>query len=150
MAWFLYYYLLYSEYMKRSTFLIFSFLIGSGIIFGASAQSPANLFNEIEKSLKIGDVDTFSNWFSDNLDIDILDDSNICSKNQAKQILKKFFATYSPKNFTFIHQSGNGKIEYGIGSLVAGGESFRITIFVQTVEKKQSISQIRIEKSVEK
>jgi len=109
---------------------------------------PANLFDEVEKSLKSGDVDTFSDWFSDNLDIDILDDANICSKNQAKLILKKFFAKYSPKNFSFIHRSGNGAMEYGIGTLVAGGENFRVTIFVQTKGNKQSIPQIRIEKSL--
>jgi len=133
--------------MKQIVLSFFSILIGSGLFLGASAQSPNNIFTEIEKSLKTGDVETFSTWFSDNMDIEILDDANIYSKNQAKQMLKKFFAKYTPKNFGFIHQSGNGKIEYGIGTLIAGGENFRVTIFVQTVEKKQSISQIRIEKS---
>ena len=133
--------------MKRIAISFFSLMIGSGLFLGVSAQSPNNLFAEIEKTLKTGDVETFSSWFSENLDIEILDDSNICSKNQAKQMFKKFFARYTPKNFGLIHQSGNGKIEYGIGTLIAGGESFRVTIFVQTVEKKQSISQIRIEKS---
>ena len=133
--------------MKRLSILIFSFLLLSGLIEMVNAQ-PANLFDEVEKSLKSGDVDTFSDWFSDNLDIDILDDANICSKNQAKLILKKFFAKYSPKNFSFIHRSGNGAMEYGIGTLVAGGENFRVTIFVQTKGNKQSIPQIRIEKSL--
>ena len=133
--------------MKRIAIFIFSFFALLGISYGGFAQHSVNLFVELEKSLKTGDVETFSNWFSDNLDIEILDASNICSKNQAKQMVKKFFTNYSPKNFSFIHQSGNDKIEYGIGQLIAGGENFRVTIFVQTVDKKQSIQQIRIEKS---
>ena len=135
--------------MKRTAIFIFSLLTLSGLgWFGAATAQPAsNIFDEIEKSLKTGDVDTFSGWFSDNLDIDILNDSNICSKNQAKLILKKFFAKYSPKNFNFLHRSGNGAMEYGIGTLIAGGESFRVTIFVQTKDKKQTIPQIRIEKT---
>lgn len=116
----------------------------------ATAQPATVIFDEVEKSLKEGNVDSFSNWFSDNIDIDILDDSNICSKNQAKIILKKFFVKYSPRNFTFIHRSGNGAMEYGIGSLIAGGESFRVTIFVQTKGNQKSIPQIRIEKATRK
>ena len=126
--------------------LIFS-LVCSALFLSVDAQTEINLFVEVEKALKTGDVDAFSDWFSDNLDIEILDISNICSKNQAKQILKKFFVKYTPKSFTFIHQSGNGKVQYGIGTLVAGGERFRVTIFVKTLEKKQSVQQIRIEKN---
>ena len=119
----------------------------SALFLSVDAQTEINLFVEVEKALKTGDVDAFSDWFSDNLDIEILDISNICSKNQAKQILKKFFVKYTPKSFTFIHQSGNGKVQYGIGTLVAGGERFRVTIFVKTLDKKQSVQQIRIEKN---
>ena len=133
--------------MKQTVTILFSLLISLGNSFGTTPQPATELFAEVEKSLKTGDVDTLSDWFSDNLDIEILNDSNISSKNQAKQILKRFFAKYTPKNFNFIHKSGSDRVEYGIGTLIAGGESFRITIFIQKVDKKQSISQIRIEKS---
>ena len=133
--------------MKQSAIFILSLLVLSVIPTGVDAQSPENIFVEIEKALKAGDVDSFSIWFSDNIDIDILDASNIYSKNQAKQILKKFFVKYSPKSFTFIHQSGKGKMQYGIGLLVAGGESFRVTIFIQNLGKKYTIPQLRIEKT---
>ena len=132
--------------MKRIVILTLS-LLCLGLFAEVAAQTGTNLFAEVEKALKTGDVDAFSDWFSDNLDIEILDVSHICSKNQAKQMVKKFFVKYTPKNFTFIHQSGNGKVQYGIGSLIAGGERFRVTIFIQTIEKKQSIQQIRIEKN---
>ena len=136
--------------MIQRLFFFFSLLLFVGQTERVFAQTESNFFAEIEKSLKTGDVEAFSGWFSDNLDIEILDDAQICSKNQAKLILKKFFTKYSPKNFTFIHRSGNGSMEYGIGSLIAGGESFRLTLFVQTKDKKQTIPQIRIEKTNKK
>ena len=132
--------------MKFTSLLFFLFLPLFPELSAQTSQSVTEAFPEIEKALKTGDVETFSNWFSDNLDIDILDVSNIYSKNQAKQILKKFFDKYTPKNFTFLHQSGNGRVYYGIGRLVAGGESFRVTIFTQEVSRKLQVQQIRIER----
>lgn len=132
--------------MKLSSLLLF-LLLPLLSPLSAPAQQPAkDAFIEIEKAIKAGDVENLSNWFSDNLDFDILDIANIYSKNQAKQILKNFFVKYTPKNFTFVHQSGNGKVYYGIGKLIAGGESFRVTLFTQEVEKKIQIQQVRIEK----
>lgn len=113
----------------------------------AAAQSTENNFVDIEKALKTGDAESFSNLFCELIDIDILGDANIYSKNQAKQIVKKFFTKYTPKNFTFIHQSGKGKVQYGIGRLSAGGENFRVTIFLQDLGNKYAIHQIRIEKN---
>jgi len=132
--------------MKLTFLLLFSLFLVPNL----PAQTPqpaANAFVEIEKALKTYDLDSFYTWLANTIDLEILGTPNICSKNQAKQMLKNFFAKYTPKNFAFIHQSGNGKVQYGIGQLTAGGEIFRITIFVYEVEKKYAIQQIRIEKS---
>ncbi|MCL2726806.1 MAG: DUF4783 domain-containing protein [Bacteroidales bacterium] len=131
--------------MKFTSLLLFLLLSLLPPASAQTRQSTSETFSLIEKALKTGDVDAFSQWFSDNLDLDILDASNIYSKNQAKQILKKFFDKYTPKNFTLIHQSGNGRVYYGIGRLIAGGENFRVTIFVQDNDKKLQIQQVRIE-----
>jgi len=133
--------------MKSTSVFIFSFFALSVLSIGLMAQPTENNFIEIEKALKTGDLETLSIFFSDTVDIDILGATNICSKNQAKQILKNFFVKYTPKNFTFIHQSGNSNVQYGIGLLIAGGESFRITIFIQNIENKRCVQQIRIEKT---
>jgi hypothetical protein len=130
--------------MKAFVLTILAFLWLSPWSVSAFPQ-PEELFPKIELALKTGDTDSLSKWFAPTLDLEILGDANICSKNHAKQIIKDFFAKYSPKNFSFIHQSGKGQLKYGIGVLYANEGSFRITLFVSN-EKEARIQQIRIER----
>lgn len=78
--------------------------------------------------------------------MDILGNSNVCSKQQAKQILKEFFNEYSPKTFEIAYKSGKAPMKYAIGSLNAGGSKFRVTLFVKTQQNGNFIQQLRIEK----
>ena len=111
-------------------------------------SEPEDVFPKIALAIKSGDADSLAKWFAPTLDLDVLGDAHICSKNQAKQIVKDFFAKYSPKNFMFIHQSGKGQLKYGIGNLSAGGERFRITLFVSNEKENSRIQQIRIEREL--
>ena len=95
----------------------------------------------------MGDCDKLSAWFASNLELDILGNVNNCSKTQATQIIKDFFVTYTPKSFAIIHKSGRAPMKYAIGNLSAGGESFRVTLFVKIQEKGgNQIQQLRIER----
>ena len=49
-----------------------------------------DVFVPISKYLALGDVESLSSWFADNLEISIMSTTNDSSKNQAKQILKTF------------------------------------------------------------
>ena len=101
---------------------------------------------KIKGSTKVGDAEKLSAWFASNLELDILGSVSSCSKVQATQIMKDFFVNYTPKTFTVIHKSGKAPLTYAIGSLSAGGEKFRITLFVMTQEKGNQIQQLRIER----
>ena len=118
-------------------------------IFGTTAsfaQKQADVFGPIGKYLQMGDSDKLSAWFANNLELDILGSVSACSKVQATQIMKDFFVSYTPKSFSIIHKSGKAPLTYAIGSLSAGGEKFRITLFVMTQEKGNQIQQLRIER----
>ena len=118
-------------------------------IFGTTAsfaQKQADVFVPIGKYLQMGDSDKLSAWFANNLELDILGSVSACSKVQATQIMKDFFVNYTPKSFSIIHKSGKAPLTYAIGSLSAGGEKFRITLFVMTQEKGNQIQQLRIER----
>lgn len=130
--------------MKKIIFLIsFIFLT----TFGASAQTQSDVFVPIGKYIQLGDTDKLSAWFASNLELDILGNVNNCSKTQATQIIKDFFVNYTPKSFAIIHKSGRAPMKYAIGNLSAGGESFRVTLFVKIQEKGgNQIQQIRIER----
>ena len=61
-----------------------------------SAQDRSyDVFNPIAKYLATGDAEKLSAWFSDNLEVTIFSTSNDSSRNQARQIMKTFFRSYS-------------------------------------------------------
>lgn len=105
-----------------------------------------DVFVPISKYIRQGDTERLSAWFAKNLELDILGNSNDCSKVQATQIMKEFFTTYTPKGFIIIHKSGQAPMKYAIGTLSAGGEKFRVTLFVKTQASGNLIQQLRIEK----
>ena len=105
-----------------------------------------DVFNPITKYIRMGDVEKLSAWFSENLEITILQSTNDASKNQAKQILKSFFETYTPRAFNIEHTAGRESMKYALGSMKAGGDVFRVTIFVNLEGTNYLIQQIKIEK----
>lgn len=130
--------------MKR-LFLVIS-LLGFFTTTSLSAQdSNQDVFTPISKYIQSGDCDKLSAWFADNLELDILGAINNCTRNQAKLIMKNFFTNYTPKKFTVIHKSGKAPMKYAVGSLSAGGEKFRVILFVKTNDNVNSIQQLKIE-----
>jgi hypothetical protein len=129
-----------------NTFLIA--IISSFFTFSAPAiqyGSEQDVFVPIAKYIQSGDAEKLSAWFAPNLEVDILGTVNVCSKTQAKQIIKEFFVNNSPKSFVIEHRSGKAPLKYAIGTLSAGGSKFRVTLFVKTQEDGNFIQQIRIE-----
>ncbi len=123
----------------------------SSLVFLAASLSFAtaqdqDVFVPIGKYIQKGDSEKLAAWFASNLELDILGNVNDCSKIQAKQIMKDFFITYTPKTFVIIHKSGKAPMKYAIGTLNAGGEKFRLTLFVKISEDGNLIQQMRIER----
>ena len=113
----------------------------------AKAQdSSYDVFNPISKYLSLGDADKLSAWFSDNLEITIFSNSNDSSRNQARQIMKSFFRSYTPRSFEITHKAGRSNMKYALGTLNAGGEMFVVTIFDNYVDKDYRIQHIKIER----
>ena len=114
---------------------------------GAHAQdSGYDVFNPISKYLSIGDAEKLSAWFSDNLEVTIFSDSNDSSRNQALQIMKSFFRSYTPRSFEITHKAGRSNMKYALGTLNAGGEMFLVTIFVGYDEASYKIQHLKIER----
>ncbi len=129
--------------MKRIITAIAAILISINCSF---AQKQADVFVPIGKYIQMGDSEKLSAWFANNLELDILGSVSACSKVQATQIMKDFFVNHTPKTFSIVHKSGKAPLTYAIGSLSAGGEKFRVTLFVMTQEKGNQIQQLRIER----
>ena len=122
--------------------------VAAATLFGvsASAQTPGDVFSPIAKYLEKGDVESLSAWFADNLEVSIFSRTSDTSRNQAKQIVKSFFKTYSPRTFVISHKAGRPNMKYALGVLTAGGEMFHVTIFVGLKDSEYKIQQMKIER----
>jgi len=113
----------------------------------ASAQdSSYDVFNPISKYIACGDAEKLSAWFSDNLEVTIFSNSNDSSRNQARQIMKSFFRSYTPRSFEITHKAGRSNKKYALGTLNAGGEMFVVTIFVNYTDTDYRIQHLKIER----
>lgn len=136
--------------MQTGRFILFASLAAL-LMFLAQARMCAqdngyDVFNPIAKYLALGDAEKLSAWFSDNLEVTIFSDSNDSSRNQARQIMKSFFNSYTPRSFEITHKAGRSNMKYALGNLSAGGEMFMVTIFVNYKNNGYKIQHLKIEK----
>ena len=123
----------------------FTLLLGFSFLFislNASAQVP----DEIILSLKTGNSKVLSGYFNDNVELVVLDNDNVYSKAQAKQIVANFFDRFTPESFNVIHQGGKDDSKYVIGNLKTNNGNFRIYFLLKKNNDKDYIHQLRIEK----
>ena len=131
---------------KNMKKLIMILAVAAMSCMAASAQNTGDVFNPIAKYIERGDAEALSAWFSDNLEVSIFAKTNDASRNQAKQIMKSFFKSYTPRSFRISHKAGRPNMKYALGLLSAGGEMFQVTIFVGLKDAEYRIQQIKIER----
>lgn len=133
--------------MKR-TLKIICLSLGCLLAFNGVSRAQSgeyDVFVPISKYISLGDGERLSAWFSDNLDVNIGQGSNNCSKSQARQIVKSFFDNNQPRSFTISHTAGKNNMKYAIGTLKTGGETFLVTIFVNIEGSGYKIQHLKIE-----
>lgn len=115
---------------------------------GATAQSSNgnDVFNPIAKYIAQGNAEALSAWFADNLEISVISKGDNSSRNQAKQVVKRFFDSYTPRSFQIDHTAGRINMKYALGTLNAGGEKFHVTIFVSRKDGPYRIQQLKIDR----
>jgi hypothetical protein len=127
----------------RIALLLFAFLL---LGVGGFSQSSSSISEEMVTCFKTGNSSNLSKLFNASIDLAVHDVDDVYSRNQAEQILKKFFAANKPTNFTIIHR-GTSKmdIQYFIGKLETSKENYRVTIHIKEISDKDYIQQLRIE-----
>ena len=135
--------------MKKLTLVIFaalSFLLGT-TAYGQNRTEGYDVFIPIAKYIKQGDAEKLSAWFADNLEVTVFSNTHDSSRNQARQIVRSFFESYTPSTFQIEHTAGRNNMKYALGHLKAGGEVFEVTIFVSIKDQTYKIQQLKIAKS---
>lgn len=113
---------------------------------GAAQSGSYDVFVPISKYISQGNVEALSAWFSDNLDVTVLSKGGNSSRNQAKQMVGTFFESHTPRSFEVTYTAGRGAMKYALGNLSAGGETYRVTIFVNCKDERNRIQQFKIER----
>ena len=79
----------------------------------------------------------------------VLSTSRNCSKKQAREILRNFFASNTPRSFEVTHRASETNKKYLIGLLNAGGELFQVTIYAtSTGQDTYKIQQLNISRQM--
>jgi len=123
-----------------------SIVTKSALPMTAPRESGDDVFLPISKYIAAGNAEALSAWFADNLEIAVLAKASDASRAQARQIVKTFFDSYTPRSFDINHTAGRANMKYALGTLKAGGETFNVTIFLSCKDNTYKIKQLRIER----
>lgn len=104
--------------------------------------------DRVVDALRMGDAKELSALFISSIDLTVKDASDVYSRAQAEQILRKFFNENPPIDLVIEH-SGVSKSgdKYFIGILRARTGYFRTTFFLKKGEQGFQVKQLRIENS---
>jgi len=123
----------------RSIFLLL-------VIAAASFAFKADVTDDIAGAIRSGNPKNISKYFIDNIDLKIIEQEEVYSKQQAEMILKDFFSKHPVKAYTVAHKSEpkNGS-QYMIGTLETANGKFRTYCLIKTTGSQTLIQQFRIE-----
>ena len=121
------------------------FFLFAGFMF-VLMTAQAQITDEIIVCLKSGNAKSLSQYFNQNVELVVLDNDNVYSKAQARQIVRNFFSSFSPETFTVHHDVRKEGAKYVIGNLNTKNGSFRVYFLLKQTDGKDYIHQFRIEK----
>jgi len=118
------------------------------LLFFFSVSSQAlDIYDEIANAIRSGDSRQIAVYFSNSIDLTILNQEDVYSKAQAELIVKDFLGKNPPKSFSLLHKgsSKEGTL-YAIGNLVTlNGKTFRTSFFVKVTAGKYQVQELRFE-----
>ena len=112
-----------------------------------STVKALDIYDDIANAIRSGDSRQIASYFSNNVDLTILNQEDVYSKAQAELIVRDFLSKNSPKSFSILHKgsSKEGTL-YAIGNLVTlNGKTFRVSFFVKMTSGKYLLQELRFE-----
>lgn len=128
--------------MRKIIFLLFGI---TAVILFTNITNINDIPEGIVYSIKTGNSKELAKYFNVSVDLAILDKEEVYSNQQAEQIIKSFFATHTPKNFTLLHEGGKDGSKYAIGNLSTSNGMFRLYFLLKVKNNISLIHQLRIE-----
>ena len=128
--------------MNRITMVLATLTLALGL------QAQDVVKDQVVLAMKTGNSRDLAAHFIANIDLTVKETSDVYSKAQAEQILRKFFNDHPPVDLVIEH-SGVSKFgdKYFIGILRTRSGYFRVTFFLKKTDAEFQVKQLRIETS---
>lgn len=116
------------------------------LLFLLPLAVKADDIEKIADLLKQGNAHELARMFSSNVDMNILDETNVYSKAQSEMILDKFFKENKPHTVKLLHRVSSNP-NYNFGVIILGTEKgkFRISYTLREINKVMVVIELRIE-----
>jgi hypothetical protein len=112
----------------------------------SSFAFKVDVIDDIATAIRSGNPKNISTFFIDNIDLKVIEQEDVYSKQQAEMILKDFFSKHAVKSYTVAHKSeAKAGSQYVIGTLETSNGKFRTYFLIKTTGAKTLIQQFRIE-----
>ncbi len=116
-------------------------------VSASKSVSSADVLDTIASAIRSGNSGALSQYFDSSLDVTILDKESVYSKAQAQMVVRDFLMKYPAKSFNLIHRGTSPEgSQYGIGTLISSGGSFRVYFLVRNKSGVSLIKELRFEK----
>ncbi|MDZ4667344.1 MAG: DUF4783 domain-containing protein [bacterium] len=126
--------------MKKFQIILIAFLL-------TAFSSKADSFDDIMLAMKSGQTAGITQFFSSNVELTLLENEGIYSKQQSEQMLKNFFAQHPPKNVNIQHKGSSAQgAKYAIIIYESTNGKFRSYIFMKDNGKGLQVNEFRIER----
>lgn len=128
--------------MNRFLVLLASLMLALGL----HAQDVTR--DKVVQAMRTGNATELAAQFIPNIDLTLKETSEVYSRSQAEQIIRKFFNDHPPVDLVIEH-SGVSKFgdKYFIGILRTRNGYFRVTFFLKKSGELMQVKQLRIEAS---
>jgi hypothetical protein len=127
--------------MKR-ILILFLFLIGTAPL--ANANDPVA---DVAQALNGSNPAMIASYFDSSIDMKILSDENIYSRQQARILLSNFLTDKRPAGFNLKHQGGPANAQFAIGEMYCIDGTYRVYFLMREKNSTNYIYKFRIEKN---
>ncbi len=101
-------------------------------------------WNKLSKAIAAGNAVELAKHFDNQVELTIKDNENGYSKDQAQEVVRRFFVAHPVQSFRIMHHSTTGgNAEYAIGTLQTGKGSFRTYILLKSKSGQMLIQQLK-------
>lgn len=125
---------------------IFNYILVMSAFVLLSVNATAQIKADMAGALESGKADEIANYFTPQVDLTLLDQDDLFSKQEATALLKQFFLVHKPTGFNEIHSGENGSgLSYIIGKLTTNTGTYRVSYYYEGSSGNERIQQLIID-----